>query len=315
MNQLLISAIICTYNRDDLLPFSLESLCRQTLHPASYQIIIINNNCTDNTDEVVYQFQGKYPQHTIHLVHEFQQGLSHARNKGWQEATSPIVAYLDDDAKAAEDWLEQILTRFEDEKVLAVGGYVDVFYLTPKPTWFLDEYGIISHGNHEHILPHNYYLAGGNMAWRKVVFEKYGGFDTDKGVTGDILSLGEETWLMRRLRQHIEDAVFLYTPQVRIYHYVPPQKMYVRYHLKRAFVAGHIEGSDIVKVRQMQLAERLKRSGRKILSVFKKFLVGLVELRKYKHWENWAMVHLHSMMIDIGYILGLLNLNFTVRQR
>lgn len=136
MNKLRLSIVVCTYNRADLLVDCLESLVNQDVDPESYEVIIVNNNSTDKTLEVVDRFAKKYP--NIRTVQELNQGLSHARNRGWREARGKYVAYIDDDAKASPDWCKRILNTFSTvtPTPAAVGGQIFPYYETLPPAWF-----------------------------------------------------------------------------------------------------------------------------------------------------------------------------------
>ncbi|MGD8380729.1 MAG: glycosyltransferase, partial [Syntrophobacterales bacterium] len=93
-----ISVIVCTYNRAELLGGTLRTLCHQTLDTSEYEVIVVDNNSTDNTREVVDEFCRRSS--NVRYCFEPQQGLSHARNQGLQEAKGKYVAYIDDDARA-----------------------------------------------------------------------------------------------------------------------------------------------------------------------------------------------------------------------
>ena len=88
-----ISVVVCTYNRADLLASVLQSLCEQTLNCSHYEIIVVDNNSGDNTRAVTEDYCRRYP--NVHYYLETSQGLSNARNHGWQVAKSKYVAYLD----------------------------------------------------------------------------------------------------------------------------------------------------------------------------------------------------------------------------
>lgn len=79
-----VSIIICTYNRSELLAFCLESLTTQTVPAGRFEVVVVNNNSSDDTDAVAAGFATQFPR--FQLVHEHQQGLSHARNKGLEVA-------------------------------------------------------------------------------------------------------------------------------------------------------------------------------------------------------------------------------------
>jgi len=91
----MISVIVCTYNRAELLRELLPTLCEQTVAFTQYEVIVIDNGSTDHTKTVAAVFAARYPQ--VRYCYEPRQGLSHARNRGWQEAKGDYVAYIDDD--------------------------------------------------------------------------------------------------------------------------------------------------------------------------------------------------------------------------
>lgn len=99
----MISVIICTYNRADLLAGALESVCQQSLAASAYEIVVVDNNSTDETPQVSRAYAERYPDVRYYI--EPQQGLSYARNRDWQEARGEYVAYIDDDCQAPASWL------------------------------------------------------------------------------------------------------------------------------------------------------------------------------------------------------------------
>ena len=101
-----ISVIVCTYNRAYLLKNCLRSLVDQLVETSTFEVIIVNNNATDDTEEVAKSFTEKYP--NFRYIIEPNQGLSNARNRGYKEAKGEYVAYIDDDARAYTDWVENI---------------------------------------------------------------------------------------------------------------------------------------------------------------------------------------------------------------
>ena len=104
---IVLSIIVCTYNRESLLPLCLQSLTDQAIDKRLYEVIVVNNNSTDGTQEVAESFAEMSK--NLRVVLERRQGLSHARNRGWMEAQGKFVAYIDDDAIAWPDWIYSIL--------------------------------------------------------------------------------------------------------------------------------------------------------------------------------------------------------------
>jgi GT2 family glycosyltransferase len=111
-----LSVVISSLNGGPGVDRCLHALARQTIAD-DIEIVVVDDGSTDNTSEVARA-------HGVGLVrHDKNRGLSAARNSGIEEATAPIVAFLDDDCDPASDWAEQLLALYDDE-VIGVGGVV-----------------------------------------------------------------------------------------------------------------------------------------------------------------------------------------------
>ena len=89
-----LSVVICTYNRDRFIVACLQSLAVQTLPDKKFEVIVVNNNCTDNTESLVQDFLQRHPERPFRMVFEANKGLSHARNRGIAEAEGEVILYL-----------------------------------------------------------------------------------------------------------------------------------------------------------------------------------------------------------------------------
>ena len=96
----IISVIICTYNRAELLSTALQTLCEQTTNKSRYEIIVVDNHSQDNTHAVFEDVRHRYP--NLRYCMEKRQCLSHARNRGWRESQGIYVAYIDDECKVPD---------------------------------------------------------------------------------------------------------------------------------------------------------------------------------------------------------------------
>src|SRR5579875_2283643 len=124
-----ISVVICTYNRDKFIRQSLTCLANQTLGQSEYEVIVVDNNSTDNTAAICKTFIAENPQLNIRYVFEASKGLSFARNRGIAEAQSNIITYVDDDAEAVPHFAESICTFFKTHAgAVGVGGKVIPIY-------------------------------------------------------------------------------------------------------------------------------------------------------------------------------------------
>lgn len=230
----MITVVVCTYNRSGHLKSALESLNRQTLDREMFEVIIVDNASTDDTKEVAERFVGS----GFRYVYEPQQGLSHARNAGYQAAEGQYVGYLDDDAKADSGWLSNAQRVIDEIRPDIFGGPYYPFYLTEKPDWFLDKYETSTLGDKPRCLADNEYLSGTNIIFRRELLKQLNGFSTNLGMSGASIAYGEETELMIRARAAYSDLKVYYHPEVMVYHLVPEYKMNLRWYLSSYYYCG-----------------------------------------------------------------------------
>ncbi|MEG2665584.1 MAG: glycosyltransferase, partial [Bacteroidales bacterium] len=133
-----ISAIVCTYQHMDFLPKSLQALTEQSLHAQDYEIIIINNNSVDGTEEYCLNFIDTHLDHHITYYKETNQGLSYARNTGIKLSWGHIVCFIDDDAISDRNLLKEYITFFGSHPLAsAAAGRVYPIFETKRPQWML----------------------------------------------------------------------------------------------------------------------------------------------------------------------------------
>jgi len=115
-----LSVIIPTRNRADLLLKTISSIEKQTFVQDLFEVIVCDNNSTDNTAQVANSFQNKFQ--NFKYIKTINPGLHVGRNKGFQEAKGDILVYADDDIEAFPKWLETIYEVFQNQEVMLVGG-------------------------------------------------------------------------------------------------------------------------------------------------------------------------------------------------
>lgn len=235
MNKNLLTIVICTYNRAHILPEALESLLRQTVSPEDYYLLIIDNNSTDNTQEVLIPFKERFPY--MRIVMEYNQGLSHARNRALKECQTEWLAFLDDDAKAHPDWVETILKTIEKGDFDGFGGpYYAWHHYGPAPRWLPEDFGTYESPQGYGLLEENTYIPGGNSVLRCDAARSVGTFSTELGMNGDHCGYGEETQFFERMRT--AGYRMGYVPQMKIDHCVLPYKYTLRWQIRSAFEYG-----------------------------------------------------------------------------
>ncbi len=236
MNHPLVSVVICTYNRAALLTNLLENLSAQSVNASTYEIIIVDNNSADRTRDVVQTFSARHG--NVYYGFEACQGLSWARNRGYQSARGEYVAYLDDDCKVPTQWLavaNEVIKRIAPG---IFGGPYYAFYDSLKPDWYLDRYGSHVQGDQARRLMQDEYLDGANLFVRRTLIQALGGFNHKLGMVGDELGYGEETALQQLLRTVRPEEAIYYEPRLFVYHLVSAEKMTLRWSARRFFVAG-----------------------------------------------------------------------------
>lgn len=232
----LISVVICTHNRADLLHFPLESLASQEVEETLFEVVVVDNASRDETAAVVGSYREADPR--ARYVREEAVGLSHARNCGWREARGEYVAYTDDDCRLPPDWLARARKIVEEHSPGCFGGPFFPFYDGPKPDWFKDSYGSRERARAAGPLPEGKNLLGGNLFIRRDLLERSGGFDPAFGMSGSDIGYGEEEELQERLRRLDPPMIPYYDPELPVFHLVRRDKMSVVWGLRAAFAKG-----------------------------------------------------------------------------
>src|SRR5215216_2566932 len=121
VGQFDISVIISTYNRCDMLSSAIEKLLAQERERVAYEIIIVDNNSTDRTREVVESFIAR-GHSNLRYVFEPRQGISYGRNTGIANSKSGIIAFTDDDVQVSGNWIASIKQAFDKHPEVDFAG-------------------------------------------------------------------------------------------------------------------------------------------------------------------------------------------------
>ena len=241
----MLSVIICTYNRDKYIYNVLKSLADNTYPHDSYEIVLVNNNCTDNTESECIRFHQDHPDVAFNCYKETNQGLSYARNCGITKAKGDILVYVDDDALVNEAYLQTYADFFsEHPEVDAAGGPIIPKYETKEPSWMshytkmlLTAYKYKGEDIKE--FESNDYPGGGNAAYRASVFEKVGLFNVELGRKGNSLAASEEKDIFDKMRA-LGMKIF-YLPTATLYHIIPQYKLEKEYFKRLTYAIGQSE--------------------------------------------------------------------------
>src|SRR5205085_10674009 len=127
--------VLSTYNRCGMLEAALDSALAQESRGVHYEVIVVDNNSTDRTREVVEQriAQGHA---NLRYIFEAKQGVSYARNIGVAKADAPLIAFADDDVRVASDWVANIKREFDlHPEIDYLGGKILPQWPSPPPDW------------------------------------------------------------------------------------------------------------------------------------------------------------------------------------
>ena len=181
-----LTVIICTYNRGHLLSETLPTIFQQNVSRNLYNVLIVNNNSTDNTNDIISSFIKIND--NASTIYEPQQGLSYARNTGYQKATTSWIIYLDDDAKAPNTFIKTAIDITNINKYDCFGGVYYPWYKYGKPAWFKDIYASTADFDKQvdgHKLQD---ASGGIMAIKRSILVELSGFPTDIGMKGNTMA-------------------------------------------------------------------------------------------------------------------------------
>ena len=230
-----ITVIVCTYNRCDSLAKTLETVASSRLpNTVEWEVLVVDNNSNDQTREVVDEFCRRYPRR-VRYVFEPLQGLCRARNAGIREARGDILAFVDDDVTVEPTWLQNLTASLHDGQWVGAGGRIRAERDFSPPRWLALD-GPYSMGGVLVLFDRgdkagelDWAPYGTNMAFRREMFEKYGGFRTDLGRCGDDLMSNEDTEFGRRLVSANERL--RYEPSAVVYHAVIKTRLRKEYFL------------------------------------------------------------------------------------
>ncbi|MCL2246816.1 MAG: glycosyltransferase [Lentimicrobiaceae bacterium] len=228
-----ISVIICTYNRDKYIYQALQCLAQNVFSTEFYEIILINNNSTDQTEAQCQTFQQEYSHVTFRYFIETNQGLSHARNRGIVEAQGDILVFLDDDSFVKPDYLQN-LDHYQKEypDMAAFGGEISPLFETgTTPAWIskwnYSWVSAINLGDDVTLFTKNRYPIGANMGFKKEYFEKHGVFNTVLGRSKKNMMAGEEKDIFNRADKQTEKIYYL--PLLKVKHVIPENRTTTAY--------------------------------------------------------------------------------------
>ena len=244
-----ISVTISTYSRDRLddVKKCINSLKKQKLPPDEILLVL------DNDEQLIEYYKKELPD--IKIINSGGKGLSRARNFGVDSAIGDVIAFIDDDATADENWVLLISREFEED-IVGVGGQIIPVWGTDRPYWFPEEIDWVVGCTYKGMPETRSRVRnpiGCNMAFKRNDIIKAGYFKEDIGRIGKILLGSEETELSIRIKSQFPDLDIIYNPNIIVYHKVSSSRANLEYVIRRSFFEG---------VSKSVLSSLIKKSGK-----------------------------------------------------
>jgi len=244
-NRPTVSVVICAFREDRWLQLkkSVASVEAQTSPPI--EVIV----CIDHNEQLLWKSEEYFgkgrPERALKLIvlaNKYNGRLGSARNTGAEFASGEVVAFLDDDAAAAADWLERLIAPYDDERVGAVGGKPLPVFEVRRPCWFPHEFdwvfGCAYRGLPMARAPSRR-LIGANMSARRSALREVGGFHTDHQDDMDMCQ-----------RIAYAQLGVLYEPLAVVHHFVPAARTTWHYFWRKCYLANQGKVEVLVNMQE-----------------------------------------------------------------
>jgi glycosyltransferase involved in cell wall biosynthesis len=240
-SDLTATIAICTWNRCELLRQTLARLADVPVpSDLDWDILVVNNHCSDRTSDVVADFRGVLP---IREVSEPRPGLSHARNRALSTIITDYVVWIDDDVLVSERWLIGFASAVRAyPRACAFGGPIEPWFVVPPDPALLDAFPSlrtgfcgIDYGSREVPLDRSQPIYGANMAFAMSAVGALR-FNSSLGVVQGTGLGGEEVEFIDRLCGETGEVIWI--PDMRVKHYVDPSRMTLPYLTNYSYNGG-----------------------------------------------------------------------------
>jgi len=309
-----VSVIVCTYSPSMFTHFieCVESLLNQTYKDIEIICIVDGNR---DYFEMIKEKKGElFKEHSIKLfLNSRNLGLLESRNKGAKLATGDIVAFIDDDAIAEKNWIEELVKMYK-MGAIAAGGKLVPLWIAKKPRWLPEEfYWLIgaTHLGFPEKITEVRNTFGSNLSFRKDIFLELGGFNTKMGgIKGTRMLQGGETELCERMRRKYGKGV-MYNPNAIVYHKIFERRTKISFLVKRAFWQGYSKAvmKSIVGEIEEEMNFLKYLLVNRTLARLKNFISGST-----KDLSKLVVIWIFTFLAGVGYIYGRLTESLKAHQ-
>jgi glycosyltransferase involved in cell wall biosynthesis len=286
--EIFVSVVVPFHNARENIIECVESLLNQNLPEKSYEIILVDNASSDDGTALLEKFRDR-----ITLIEEERRGASFARNKGISSAKGDIIAFIDSDCVANENWLKHIVDTFEAADAAAVAGEVKAY----KPRSDVEIFYQELTSQKKNLSYEHPYADTANLAVLKSVLNEVL-FDNRFLRTQDV----DFSWRLLEKGYGIE-----YQPDALVYH----KNVRTRWQLFRKIFLHGYYAPKVVK-KNLKFLEREKKLPRVDFGAYQKLLKGtgsLIFSKKEKRSEK-ALELIFILARKLGLICGSIRFRF-----
>ena len=254
-----VTIAICTWNRSADLDKTLNEFPSLVIPEGiEWEILVVNNNCTDNTDEIIARHSTHLP---IRRCFEPTPGHSSARNCAMAHATGDLIIWTDDDVLVDPKWVSEYVAAAQAwPEAQFFGGIIEPHFAEPPPTWIKRNIEILNgpfairdFGDEVRPLAPDEFIFGANMGFRRDTLLATR-FDTSLGRVGNQLISGDDMAMVQKFRDRGLQGIWIGTSRVQ--HMIPLSRMQVAYSWRWFWGLG-----------QSEIREHGIQPGRQILGV------------------------------------------------
>ena len=288
---MILSIVICSYNRASYISGALDSLYHQSAGLDNFEAIIVDNNSTDNTAEVFKQWRSSHANGSFTYLTESKQGASFARNTGAKGAKGQWLCFMDDDAIANSNYVENIIKHIKTKpEAIGFGGRIIPKYIPSEPEW-MSYYVSSLVGNFDYAptacaFENGKYPLESNMIVKKDIYDSIGGFNTElPGVVGILRIGGEGKELFYKLLA-LGHTIY-YDPTICVEHVVEVKKLTPEYMYR---VASGIGRGEKTRTLSISKGSYFKKIIEYLFKLGAAFVIGFKYLLQCKPAKTWPVI-------------------------
>ena len=288
---MILSIVICSYNRASYISGALDSLYHQSAGLDNFEAIIVDNNSTDNTAEVFKQWRSSHANGSFTCLTETKQGASFARNTGAKGAKGQWLCFMDDDAIANSNYVENIIKHIKTKpEAIGFGGRIIPKYIPSEPEW-MSYYVSSLVGNFDYAptacaFENGKYPLESNMIVKKDIYDSIGGFNTQlPGVVGTLRIGGEGKELFYKLLA-LGHTIY-YDPTICVEHVVEVKKLTPEYMYR---VASGIGRGEKTRTLSISKGSYFKKIIEYLFKLGAAFVIGFKYLLQCKPAKTWPVI-------------------------